>query len=165
MKLILSTLTLAVFFTLNLAHATDIRVQRVRTLGAMNHKVIFQSKDLKQVRGTNYLAGKLVVQWGTEVFEVVKGIYACNRNLSCRMVDYKHVASFRQCIVKGSKVACRGQFSGRAYNEGPRSDVVVAENPDAVEDEFGGRGHRNDSYDRYDEFPARVGGEYDDIQF
>lgn len=162
MKLILSTLALAVFFTFDVSHATEIRVQKVRTIGAMKHKVIFQSKDLKQVRGQNYLKGKIVAQWGVNVFEVVKGIYTCNRNLSCRMVDYEHIATFEKCTVKNNKVACRRQLDGSRYTSNPNSDVVVAENPDSTEGEFGGR---DSHYDRYEEFPARVGGEYDDIHF
>ncbi|WPU63226.1 hypothetical protein [Peredibacter starrii] len=166
MKHILTSLALAVFFVINVAHAQNVRVQRVRTLGPMNHKVIFQSQTLKPVKNTNYLAGKLVVQWGVHVYEVVKGFYTCNRNYSCRLVDYKRVASYEKCIVKNGNVSCRKRIDGGGYSSGSSyDDRGVSENPDAVEDEFGRRDSHRDSYDNYSEFPARVGGEYDDIHF
>lgn len=149
------------FISLNL-FAAEVRVQKVKTLGPMKHKVIFQSTDLKKIRGSQLLKGKLVAQWGLHVFEVATGYYACNKNLYCKLTDYDRVDTFEKCVVKkNKKVACRGRLGG-GNTQGTSNDEIRYENPDEVYDEYNRDRHH---YDEVNEFPARVGGEFDDIHF
>lgn len=161
MKKIISIILISMFaFS---AFSAEYRVQKVKVLGPMKHKVIFQSSDLKKVRGTNALKGKLVAQWGLHVFEVVTGFYTCNRNSRCKLTDYERVATFEKCEVKSrKKVECRNRLGGGSYT-GSNSDVIVYDDPDSVRDDY--YGNRNGGYDDYSEFPVRVDGEFDDVTF
>lgn len=144
------------------AFGAGYRVQKVKVLGSLQHKVIYQSTDLKKVRGTNVLKGKLVTQWGTEVFEVVTGYYACNSSNVCKLTEYDRVATYRKCVVRNSKkVECRSRIGGDNYT-GDR-DIIINESPDRVYDEYD-NGRRN-GYDDYSEYPERDNGswEYGDI--
>lgn len=143
--------------------AENFRVQRVKTLGPMKHEVIFQGKDLRKVKGTNLLRGKIVARWGVHVYEVATAFYTCSSKNYCRFSDYERVATFEKCeVLSKKKVECRRRIAGDTYSSDDSSDVISYENPDEVYDEYGGRrGH----YEDYPEFPVRVPGEYDDIQF
>lgn len=142
----------------------EYRIQKVKTLGPMKHKVIFQSADLKKIKKTNVLKGKLVAQWGVHVYEVVNGLYACDRNNLCKLTDYERVASYEKCVVKSkTKVECRKRLDGGSSSSSDSSVVVINESPDTVSDEYN-RGPRS-NYDDYSEFPVRVNGEYDDVTF
>lgn len=142
--------------------AAEYRIQKVKTLGPMKHKVIFQSADLKKIKKTNVLKGKLVVQWGLHVYEVVNGLYACNKNLLCKLTDYERVATFEKCVVKNkTKVECRKRLDGGSASSS--TEIVINESPDTVYDEYN-RGPRT-NYDETSEFPVRVNGEYDDVNF
>lgn len=160
MKHILICLGLTLM-SLNL-FAAEVRVQKVKTLGALKHKVIFQSTDLKKIRGSNLLKGKIVTQWGVHVYEVTNGFYACNKDLYCKLTDFERLATFEKCTVtKNKKVQCRKRIGGHNYN-GSSDTEISYENPDEVYDEYNrDRGH----YDQVSEFPARVSGEFDDIHF
>lgn len=138
--------------------AAEYRVQKVKTLGVMKHEVIFQSKDLKKVRGTNVLKGKIVAQWGLHVFEVANGFYACNKNNFCKLTDFETIATFEKCTVKKSKVECRKRLSGEASTV--RGDVLVQEDVDSARDEFS-PSYRSE--DDLNEFPVRVKDEFDGI--
>jgi hypothetical protein len=141
--------------------ATEYKIQKVKTLGPMKHKVIFQSANLKKLKGTNILKGKLVAQWGIHVYEVVSGFYSCNRNNLCKLTDYERVATFEKCIVKSEvKIECRKRIG--VSSPGNSSDVVVVDDgPDSIKDDM----HRDRYNDEYSEFPVRIGGEYSDINF
>lgn len=155
-------LALCLSFVAMSASAANIRVQKVKTLGVMKHKVIFQSTDLKKVRGSKLLKGKIVAQWGTEVFEVATGLYACNKNNYCKLSDYETNATYRKCVInKEKKVQCRGRLGSSSYGNSS-GDVISYENPDEVYDEYNRDRHH---YDEVNEFPARVSGEFDDIHF
>lgn len=148
--LILSLLALNAF-------SAEYRVQKVKHLGIMKNKVIFQGQDLQKIKRTNVLKGKLVVQWGLHVFEVVNGLYACNKNNSCKLTDFERVATFKSCVVKSkTKVECRKKISG---DSSPSQEITVQDDPDRVSDEFA-----NERYnDEYSEFPVRVKDEFDGI--
>lgn len=139
--------------------AAEYRIQKVKTLGPMKHKVIFQSADLKKLKKTNVLKGKLVVQWGLHVYEVVSGLYACNRNNFCKLTDYQRVMTYEKCTVKSKlKVECRKKLSGDSSG-GSREEIVVQDGPDSVND-----GAVRERFDNtYNDFPVRISGEFDDI--
>lgn len=136
------------------------RVQKVKTLGSLKHKVIFQSTDLKKIKNSNVLKGKLVSQWGTQVYEVVNGLYACNQNNYCKLTDYERIATFEKCVVKAKKVSCSKKIGGNSSTAGS-DEIIVHDSPDSVYDEYD---HRR-NYDEYSEFPVRVNGEFDDVTF
>lgn len=136
--------------------AAEFKVKKVKTLGDMKHSVIFQSKDLKKVKGTNLLKGKLVAQWGLHVYEVVTGFYACSKDLSCKLTTYERIATFEKCtVVSKTKVECRKRISGDSTVI--TNDVVVAEDPDSVYDDV----TRN--LDEEGDFPVRTVDEFDGI--
>lgn len=159
-KILFAFLVMAFSFS---SFSADYRIQKVKVLGTMKNKVIFQSADLKKIRGQNLLKGKLVAQWGVHVFEVVNGLYSCNKSNYCKLVDYERVATFEKCIVKNkTKVECRKKIVGDSYSGNSNGDVIIADDPDSVKDDM----HRDRySNDEYSEFPVRVNGEFDDIQF
>lgn len=144
------------------AFASELRVQKVKTIGDLKHKVIFQSKDLKRVKGTNVITGKIVARWGVHVYEVATAYYECNKNLVCKFFDYETAATYEKCEVKSAvKVECRSRLAGETYS-GNSGEIISYENPDEVYDEYGGR---RSSYDEYTEFPVRIPGEFDYINF
>lgn len=139
--------------------AAEYRIRRVQTLGTMKHKVIFQSRDLKAVRGSNHLVGQLVLMWGTHRYEIVDGLYTCSEKNFCKIVDYKRVAMFEKCYVKKNKVDCVKPVSGR-YSSNESGDIRVWEDPDHIYDEFD---NGRDSWDSGPEFPVRVNDEFGGI--
>lgn len=144
------------------ALASELRVQKVKTIGDLKHKVIFQSRDLKRIKGTNVITGKLVARWGVHVYEVATAYYECNKNLVCKFFDYETVATYQKCEVKSAaKVECRNRLAGETYS-GNSGEIISYENPDEVYNEYGGR---RSNYDEYSEFPVRVPGEFDYINF
>lgn len=141
--------------------ANGYKIEKVKTIGLLKHKVIFQSPDVVFQKDSNTMKGLIVARWGTERFEVVDATYKCATNGSCKYVDNKHLAMFRLCTVNGLEVNCQGRISGSVDSDYAR-DVIVSENPDQVYDEYGQQ--RNEDY-YYPEFPVRVEDEYADIQF
>lgn len=141
------------------ASAADVKVQRVKTLGVMKHKVIYQSRDLKAVKGTNLLKGKLVTQWGTQVFEIVMGYYKCDRLSRCSITDYDRLARFERCVVSknNKKVACSKPVNNSSYvSDSP--DVVVNSGHFDHYDEW--NQGSNSKYDDYDDFNVSVDNEF-----
>lgn len=138
--------------------AGDLKLVKVKELGSMKHKVIFQSADVKKVKKSNMVRGKLVAQWGTRVFEVVDGFYTCNTKNVCKLSDYERVATYESCKVKNNKVTCSKKLTADSYESDSR-DVIINESPDATYDEYdNNRTGENDS-----EFPVRIEDEYSDI--
>ena len=137
--------------------AAEFKVQKVKTLGAMKHKVIFQSRDLKPVKGTNILKGKIVAQWGLHVYEVVTGLYACNKNLSCKLTDFERIATYQSCkVVESAKVECRKRIAGDSTtisNDG----VVISDDPDRIYDDM------TRDLEVEGDFPVRSKDEFDGI--
>ena len=150
MKLMISLMTV---LTLSSAFAADLKIIKVKELGPMKNKVIFQSSDVKAVKNSNVVRGKIVAQWGLHVFEVATGFYTCNTNNVCRLSDYERVATFESCIVKNKKVSCSKKISGDNSVSDSR-DVIVHGNPDEVTDQYGQR----DSGES--EFPVRIQDEF-----
>lgn len=125
----------------------------------MKNKVIFQSTDLKKVKNTNVLKGKLVSQWGLHVYEVVTGFYACNRTNNCKLTDYERVATFEKCEVKAKKVSCRKRIGGDSHAANSE-EIIIHGSPDSVYDEYD-----HSRRDQESDFPVRVEGEFDDVSF
>lgn len=154
MKISIGLLVLVISLS---SFGSEYRVQRVKTLGPMKNKVIFQSTQLKKVKNSNVLKGKLVLQWGLHVYEVVTGLYACNKNNICKLTDFERVTTFEKCEVKRNQVKCRKKISGDTSTSSS-TEIIIYENPDDVSDEYD-RARRDEDAD----FPARVDGEFDDI--
>ena len=158
-KLTLLTVLLSTFTSLS-SFAADYRIRRVETLGTMKDKVIFQSRDLKAIRGSKSLVGQLVLRWGTHRFQIVDGFYTCSPKNFCTIADYKHVAMFEKCVVvKKNKVDCAKPVSGR-YSSNESSDIRVYEDVDSVRDEFGSNG---DTWYESPDFPVHVSDEFGGI--
>lgn len=153
MKLIISLLTL---FSISIANASELRLVKVKELGPMKNKVIFQSSEVKKIKNSNMVRGKLVAQWGTEVFEVVTGFYACNKNNLCKLSDYERIATFKLCKVKNNKVTCSKKISGEDSISDTR-DIITDTNPDGLDD------NSVNDRDSESDFPARISDEYSDI--
>lgn len=155
MKLLI-TLAVLIFVSIT-GHAATVKIRTVKTLGPMKHKVIYQSRDLKKVQGTNLLKGKLVTQWGTQVFEVVTGYYKCDSYKVCTLTDYDRHASFEKCAVKRNRVECSKPISSKF--ESDSKDVVITSNSnDLSYDEYGNNSSSN--YGNDDEFTVNVDNEF-----
>lgn len=144
-------------FSVISVQANEIRLIKVRELGPMKHRVIYQSNDISIVKKSNVVKGKLVAQWGVHVFEVVNGLYACNSKKVCTLSTYERVATFESCITKENKVKCRNRLTGDSSSSNNSRDIVIADNPDEVSDTFN-QGAGSDS-----EFPVRIQDEYSDL--
>ena len=92
----------------------------------MVSEVIFQSKNVKKVKNTNIVKGKLVVKWGVHVYEVVAGYYKCDSNNTCRLTDYDRVATYELCTVKRNTVKCSKKISGSNSDIASDSDIVIS---------------------------------------
>lgn len=135
------------------AFSAEYRVKKVQTLGPLKHKVIFQSTDLKKIKNSNVLKGKLVTQWGVHVYEIVNGLYSCDKKNVCTLTDYERVATFEKCVVRSPKrVDCKKRIGGSNYTGGDSRDIFINESPDTVYDEYD-NGRRG--YDHYSEYPER----------
>jgi hypothetical protein len=152
MKLLVA---LVAMFAMSSISAADLKIQKVKTIGDLKHKVIFQSKDLKVLENSNVVYGKIVAAWGVNVYEVANAFYTCNEQLVCKFTKVKNVAMYESCTVKNNKAVCKNKISGNTYQD---SGDVITENPDAVGTEFG---DRDSSYGEYDsEFPVRIVDEF-----
>lgn len=152
MKTILGLVFLCV---LGSANASELKLQKVKFLGAMKNKVIFQSTDVKAVKKSNIVRGKIVAQWGADVFEVATAFYTCNTKSFCKFVEFERLAMYESCVVKKNSVSCSKKIAGDPANDS--RDVFVGGNPDAVID--GTESTNDDS----NEFPARIEDEYSDL--
>ncbi len=151
MKLVVA---LVAMVAMSSVFAADVKIQKVKTIGALKHKVIFQSKDVKAIKNSNVVYGKVVAAWGLHVYEVANAYYTCNEQLVCKLSEVKNVAMYESCTVKNNKAVCKNKISGDSTVS---SGDVSVENPDAVGSEFGDR----DSYGEYDsEFPVRIVDEF-----
>lgn len=153
MKLVISLVALFVVTTLS---ASELRLVKVTEIGPMKNKIIFQSSDVSKIKNSNMVRGKLIAQWGTQVFEVITGYYQCNKNNVCKLNDYERVATFESCKVKNKKATCSKKIAGEDSIRDSQ-DVITQDNPDARED-----GYYRDN-DRDSEFPVRIQDEFSDI--
>lgn len=149
----LTLLTFSLTIPMTTFAQASFSIVKVKELGPMRNKVIFQSLDLKKIKGTSVVKGKLVARWGTQVFEVVEGFYQCNKNNVCRLTDYNRIATFESCIVKNNKVACRNNLASESTWNGA-SDIKIDSSPDSIEDS---------TNDNSVDFPARISDEFSDI--
>ena len=156
MKLLIGLFTLAAMTSVQ---ASELRLQKVKTIGDLNHKVIFQSSDVKFVKKSNLVKGKIVAMWGLHVYEVANAFYVCNAKNFCKLTEVETVAMYESCSVKNKKAVCSGKISGESNISNAR-DFATSENPDAVGSEFGER----DSNGEYEsEFPVRITDEFSDL--
>lgn len=143
--------------------ASNLTLVKVKELGPMKNKVVFQSKSVKKVKGTNIVTGKLIAQWGVHVFEVVNGYYTCNTKNVCKLTDYERVATYESCTIKKQTAKCSKKLSGddSSIEESTR-DITVS--PDGVQDERDGHTDPRDSIDEVnDEFGSNINAEADII--
>lgn len=156
MKLLIGLFTLAAMTSVQ---ASELRLQKVKTIGHFNHKVIFQSTDVKHVKKSKIVKGKIVAMWGLHVYEVANAYYGCNQKNFCRLLEVETVAMYESCSVKNKKAVCTGKISGESSVSNSR-DFATSENPDAVGSEFGER-DLNGEYES--EFPVRITDEFSDL--
>ena len=156
MKFLLCLTLLAI--TLSTMAQTPYSIVKVKELGPMKTKVIFQSLELKKIKGTSVIKGKLVARWGTQVFEVVDGFYQCNKNNFCRLTDYNRIATFESCIVKNNKVACKNKLVSDAAWPGAL-DIKIDPSPDSTDYPSRDNSSEDNSFD----FPARITDEFSDV--
>ena len=130
MKGILSVILVSLVMISTAFAGEKLTLTKVKTLGVMKNEVIFQSKNVKKVKGTNVVKGKLVVQWGLHVYEVVTGFYTCNTKNICRLTDYERVATFEKCVVKNQSVKCTKKIAGDEASSTRDSDIVIS--PDGL---------------------------------
>ncbi len=150
----------------SITHASLYQIKKVKTVGVMNTKVIYQSSKLFTNKSTNALSGIMVLKWGTQVFEIVKGNYICDQNKQCRYTSHKRLSSYEKCEVysKIDSVYCWAKIEQSTGNIDP--DLVVDDRPDAIDDTYYRNAETGIHYDdNYPEFPARIRGEFDDIPF
>lgn len=153
----LSVLIVGLVIAVN-SFGADLTIQKVKEIGPLKTKVIFQSTKVKQVKRSNLVKGSIIAQWGTEVFEVIDGYYKCNTKGVCKLVEHERVATYSLCVVKKQKAVCTNKISG-SDEASYSSDLVIAGNPDEVSDAL-----TNDRYnDENSEFPVRIQDEYSDI--
>jgi hypothetical protein len=138
--------------------ATELKIQKVKTIGDFNHKVLFQSTDVKFVKKSNIVTGKIVAQWGVHVYEVADAFYICSSKKVCKLSSYDTVAMYESCKVKNKKAVCFNKISGPKEISDTR-DFIVTENPDYVEYEF----DNSSDYNYGLEFPARIVDEFSDL--
>lgn len=135
MKLLIGTFMTVIAF--NLLATEGIRLIKVKELGPMKNKVIFQSSEVKKIKKTNLVKGQLVAQWGVHVFEVVNGFYACNAQNVCKLADFERVATYESCKAVRKKFSCKGRISGDSSIV-TQSDISMQDNPDEVSDSLAG---------------------------
>lgn len=153
-------IVLVVMAIVSVANAANFKVEKVKTLGDMKHKVIFQSRDISFDKETNLLSTLVVARWGTEVFELAQANFKCSKDLNCKFYSYKTVKMFKSCVVENESVQCEKTISGNDYSTGSY-DVVVSENPDEVKGDYDHS--RGNGYDYYPEFPVRDNEEFKDL--
>ncbi len=137
--------------------AAEVKIQKVKTIGEFGHKVVFQSTDVKLVKKSNMLSGKIVAQWGLHVYEVANAYYTCSAKNVCKLASYETVGMYESCTVKNKKAVCTNKISGPSELSDSR-DLTVSENPDAAD-----YGNDNTDYDYGSEFPARIVDEFSDL--
>lgn len=153
--LILSSLV--ALFAIGSLSAAEVKLQKVRELGVMRNKVIFQSRDVKFVKKSMIVRGKIVAQWGVNVFEVGNAFYACNQKKYCTLADYERLAMYESCKVLKHKVTCSKKISAQA--DIVSDAVVINESPDNVSLDYDVENGRDD----LNEFPDRIQDEFSDI--
>lgn len=138
--------------------AAELKIQRVKTLGDLGHKVVFQSTDVKLVKKSNIATGKIVAAWGLHVYEVANAYYTCSAKNVCKLSSYETVGMYESCKVQSKKAVCFDKISGPSELADSR-DLLVTENPDYT----GDYGSDNSEYDYGSEFPARIVDEFSDL--
>lgn len=153
MKLLIGLIT---FVSVASTQAAELKIQKVKTIGDLEHKVLFQSSDVKRVNKSNIVKGKIMAAWGLHVYEVADAFYTCSAKNVCKFSDYQTVAMFESCTVKNKTGICFDKISGGSDLSNSR-DFIMTENPDSVGAEFG---NAYNSSDEYSEFPVRIVDEF-----
>lgn len=151
MKVKMAALVFSALMMIHASAAEQLTLVKVTEIGVMKNKVIFQSKSVKKVKGTNLVKGKLVAQWGLHVFEVVNGFYSCNKKNICKLTDYERVATFESCVVKNQKVKCSKKIAGEDGPSNDERDVILS--PDGMDD----GSHRDNQRESIDELENEFG--------
>lgn len=151
MKVKLAALFFSALMMIHASAAEQLTLAKVTEIGVMKNKIIFQSKSVKKVKGTNLVKGKLVAQWGLHVFEVVNGFYSCNKKNLCKLTDYERVATYESCVVKNQKVKCSKKIAGNESPSTDESDVILS--PDGMDD----GSHRDTPREPIDELDDEFG--------
>lgn len=156
MKLLL---ILSFVFSIVQVSANELKIKKISELGPMNHKVIFQSENLKPTKKKNEFTGLVVLKWGVYVFETVSATYKCSQKNICSITSYERVQTFESCVVKNNKVKCSKPLTDSSSSSDDSERENDSTSPDLIVDEFDN--DRSDSSDS--DFPERSSDEYGDL--
>lgn len=144
------------------ADPVALKLQKLKTINSLGHPVVFQSQDLHYSKSTGAVYGKVISQWGLQVFEVGVVSYKCKEStdtLSCKAVGYQRRAMFEKCVVRGDKAVCSNKIIGSETESSVQPDFKADDLVDSVKDQM----HR-DQKDENDEFPARDSDNVDSVE-
>lgn len=96
---------LVLFITLN-AHARELPKLKKLT----GHKVIFQSKDVREVKSRGLFKTRVVAQWGVHVFEVADAYFKCS-STRCSFDSAKSRDFFERCSLKAGQMKCEKRLT------------------------------------------------------
>lgn len=74
------------------------------------HKVIFQSKDVREVKSRGLFKTRLVAQWGVHVFQVADAYFKCSSTL-CSFDSSKSRDFFERCALKEGQMKCEKRLT------------------------------------------------------
>lgn len=87
----------------------NVSIPKVKTVGPMNHKVIYASSKFKlKQNGTHKQAFvKMIARWGVHVYEVGVAEFSCTSAGKCRYDNWTSLAFYQNCTVQANQAACR----------------------------------------------------------
>lgn len=139
------------------AFDSQFQIQKLATIGPLQHPVIFQSRDLRPLRGSaGLLTGHLVARWGVHVYEVGSVTYDCSSGI-CKVKNYARRSTFESCGLNSrQQMICKGQLGASSSADGATTpdfsarDLFLRNNIDGTQD-YERPGSRYDG----EEFPGR----------
>lgn len=75
-----------------------------------SNKVIFQSKQVREVRSLGMFKTRVVARWGVHVYQVVDAYFKCS-TLRCRFDSYKTRDFYQSCELKNTQMRCQKRIS------------------------------------------------------
>jgi hypothetical protein len=109
------------------------------------HKVIFQSKNVREVKSRGLFKTRVVASWGVHVFEVADAYFKCSTS-RCSYDSAKSRHFFEYCALKQGQMRCAKRLTPetgsapehRGYWE-RNADGEYVRREDAAEEEYPSR--------------------------
>ncbi len=98
-----------VFLLLTFAISAEAR-ELPRLKKIESHKVVFQSKSVKEVRSLGLFKTRVVAQWGVHVFQVVDAYFKCS-TVRCRFENYRTRDFYQSCQIKNNLMNCQKRMA------------------------------------------------------